>query len=237
MNFKKITYSFLIIILMSVLSSCNCIEGEGNIELENREVTGFDRISLGMDAKVILSQDSIYRLRVDAQQNILEILETKVSGDELKIGYGMNCVSNARDITIHLSMPELRGVEVSGSGRVICARRFKTTSLDLDVSGSGKIMMEVMATDIKSDVSGSGNIDVAGKAKTIDIDISGSGGVYAYNLRTTSVKVNINGSGNAKVYPLSSLFARVSGSGSIYYKGEPEIESKISGSGQVLPKN
>ncbi len=236
-HLKTITFPLLAFIMIYVLSSCNCIVGEGNIELEEREVSGFNKISLGIHAKVILKQDSAYSMRVNAQANILELLKTEVQGNTLKIDYGFNCVRDAREVTIYLSMPELQGVDVSGSGKVICMQGFRTKNLDLDVSGSGEIMMEAAAAFIQSRISGSGKIDIAGKAKKHELDISGSGGIYAFNLRTTDTKVHINGSGDAKVYAIGSLYARISGSGSVYYKGEPELSSDMNGSGQVIKKN
>jgi len=236
-HLKNLTFPLLAIIMIYALSSCDCIVGDGNVEVEDREVTGFNKISLGIHAKVILKQDSAYSMRVDAQANILELLKTEVQGNTLQINYGFNCVRDVRQVTIYLSMPELQGVDLSGSGKVICMQGFKTTNLDFDVSGSGEIMMEADATLIQSRISGSGRIDIAGKAKKHELDISGSGGIYAFNLRTNDTKVKINGSGDAKVFAIGSLYARISGSGSVYYKGEPKLSSDINGSGRVIKKN
>jgi hypothetical protein len=233
---KKNQY-ILFLILPILLSACNCIVGEGDTVSEQREVSGFERISLSIDAKVILKQEEDFSLRVDAQSNIIEILETRVQGDVLNIGYGFNCVMDASDITVYLSMPELKGVDLSGSGEVICMQGFDVSDLDLSISGSGEILMELNAGEIRSRVSGSGEIDIAGKAKKLDISISGSGSVYAYNLRTPDVNVNIIGSGDARVYPTESLYAGISGSGSVYYKGEPRVDSDVTGSGQVKKRN
>ena len=218
-------------------TSCDCVEGEGPIELDQREVEGFNKISLGINAKLILTQEENFFVRVDAQSNILELLETDVQGKTLKIGYGFNCVSEAKDIKIHISMPEIEEIDVSGSGQVICPQRFKTRNIGLIVSGSGGIMIDLAASEIETEVSGSGKIDVSGKAKKLNCEISGSGSLYAFNLRATDTRVKISGSGDAKVYPLSTLDARINGSGSVYYKGEPEIRTDINGSGQVLKKN
>ena len=229
---KKNQY-ILLLILPILLSACNCILGEGDTVAEQREVSRFDKISLSIDAKVILKQEDDYSLRLDAQPNILEILETKVQGDVLTIGYGFDCVMDASDITIYLSMPELKGVDLSGSGDVICMQGFDVSELDLGISGSGEILMELKADEIRSRISGSGEIDIGGKANKLNVSISGSGSVYAYNLKTPDVSVKIIGSGDARVFPTVSLYAGISGSGSVYYKGDPMVDSDITGSGRV----
>jgi len=48
---KKLQYT-LLLILPILLSSCNCILGEGDTVSEQREVSGFDRISLSIEARV-----------------------------------------------------------------------------------------------------------------------------------------------------------------------------------------
>jgi hypothetical protein len=229
--------AFLLFLLALVMVSCDCITGEGDIVTEQRQVSGFDRIRLGINAKVILDQDSSFSLRVDAQPNILDIMETTVEGNVLNINYGVNCVLNSKDITLYLSMPELRGVDVSGSGDVICMKGFRVIDLELGISGSGEIMMELDAENIQSRISGSGEIDIGGKAKSHSIGISGSGTVYAYNLRTNATRARISGSGDARVFALDKLNASISGSGSVLYKGEPVVESHVSGSGSVKRVN
>jgi hypothetical protein len=48
--------------------------------------------------------------------------------------------------------------------------------------------------------------------------------------------VKISGSGKCKINVGDSLEANISGSGSVYYKGDPDkIRSNVSGSGKVKP--
>ena len=83
-------------------------------------------------------------------------------------------------------------------------------------------------------MSGSGNITLDGKTNNLNNTISGSGGINTYNLETKNANVTISGSGDIKVFCSESLKARVSGSGDIFYKGEPKIKDiKVSGSGKI----
>ena len=48
------------------------------------------------------------------------------------------------------------------------------------------------------------------------------------------MEISISGSGNCRCWVENDLEVRVSGSGSVYYKGDPEkVDARISGSGKV----
>src|SRR5688572_8136398 len=66
------------------------IRGKGETIKEVRDISGFSRIRLTADADVSYTQDSVYRVEVSAQSNILSITETRVEGDELVLGFKRN---------------------------------------------------------------------------------------------------------------------------------------------------
>ena len=53
-------------------------------------------------------------------------------------------------------------INLSGSGKVIGESKFDVEDLDISVSGSGKLDMDVHAENIESGISGSGNITLGG---------------------------------------------------------------------------
>jgi hypothetical protein len=86
--------------------------------------------------------------------------------------------------------------------------------------------------------SGSSDVDVAGTAKRQFLSISGSSKINAFDLKSEESKVNISGSGNVNINVTQSLEARVSGSGDIRYRGNPDIRNiQVSGSGNIKKVN
>ena len=68
--------------------------------------------------------------------------------------------------------------------------------------------------------------------------IAGSGSIKAYDLSTDTLNASIAGSGSIKITVSTKIKAKVVGSGSIYYKGNPSsVDSKSVGSGEVVDKN
>ncbi|MBK7691022.1 MAG: DUF2807 domain-containing protein [Bacteroidetes bacterium] len=226
----------LLIGIIAFFSACKKVIGTGPTISEVRNVDGFDKISLAIDATVKLTQDSIFKVEVVAQQNILHELVTKVSGSTLIIMYQPVTAVIGKDVVIHISMPAIRDLNVSGSGAIQLQMGMLANDLDMHVSGSGKIQIpSVEAAHITTGISGSGEISIqSGTATQISSTISGSGDLDALNVQAHHVNTQTSGSGTTRVYATQTLFAEISGSGNVYYRGNPSVDSKISGSGKLI---
>jgi hypothetical protein len=225
-----------LLILSAIFSSCTKVIGTGPQVSEIRDVDGFSGISLDMDATINITQDSFFHVEVLAQSNILDKIVTSVSGSHLKITHKNNVIIKSSSVTVNISMPAVSYINVSGSGSVRLQSQLLADNLEMNVSGSGSIHMPTLtAANINSNISGSGKIQVAGgTAASLDSRISGSGDLEMLNVQTGHVNTITSGSGTTKVYAVNSLFAKISGSGDVYYRGNPSVESQISGSGQLI---
>jgi hypothetical protein len=81
----------VVLILAASLTSCkkhvfNSIKGKGEAVTETRNLSGFNKISLALNADVSYVQDSVYFVEISAQQNVLKVLTTEISSGKLKIG-------------------------------------------------------------------------------------------------------------------------------------------------------
>jgi hypothetical protein len=243
-NQKQIKMKNSIIVLLAAFSviafaSCEKVVGEGPVVTETRAVTGFRNISVSISGKVNYRIDPVYKIEIQAQQNILDILQTNKVGDELVIKFqDGKRVKDHEDILITVSAPFAESVNLSGSAQFDLVSQLTTANLNLRVSGSGNINVSQVALSDKltATISGSGNITVAnGAAKNENLRISGSGNINAGNVAAEKAITEISGSGNIQVNLSQSLDATISGSGSVFYRGNPLISTHISGSGKVQP--
>lgn len=227
-----------------ILSSCYKkggpwgIRGKGETITEVRDVKGFSKIDLPVDANVYFVEDSVYSVKVTAQENIVKIVQTKVKGSELEIDFLRN-VWDHEEIKIEIHAPKLTGLSLSGSGEVKVENTLHSPLLDIDVSGSGDVSIAGLeASKLFLKVSGSSDISIdSGNINNEDIAISGSGNVDALGLKTVYSNVKISGSGDVKVNVSDYLDVHISGSGDVSYKGNPDIDTEISGSGKLINLN
>ena len=227
------------------LSSCNkdsmCVKGNGDIETRNLNLVSFTEIDLQESANVRIHQGNEYDVVVSGHSNIIDILETDISGDRWEIEFNKNCAKDY-DLTIDITIPIIKEVVLSGAGNVWIDDFEANNQLELKVSGSGDIEMNSFSSleSFRALISGSGNITAYKSIPAVgnsDLHISGSGNIRTFNLISQNTDVLISGSGNIETTSQSSLDVRISGSGNVFYKGYPGINTDISGSGNLYNSN
>lgn len=220
-------------------SSCEKLEGEGPLTTEVRDLQGFRSVSSSIGGQVYYKIGNTYRVELQAQRNILEVLQTRIVGTELvvKVKDGVNLRAH-EPITVTITAPVLEGVNLSGSGDLEVQGVVDTDNLSLRVSGSGNILTgELQIADkLTATISGSGNI-VTGLGSVVNenLRVSGSGHMDLHTLQGVHGVTEISGSGHIKLRLSQTLDASISGSGSVFYAGTPQVSTHISGSGSVRP--
>lgn len=236
---KAVLFMLLAVMGLVTLSSCEKMEGEGPLTTEVRDLQGFRSVSSSIGGRVYYKIGSTYRVEVEAQRNILEVLQTRLVGTELvvKIKDGVNIRSH-EPITVTITAPVLEAVNLSGSGDLEVQGMVQADNLSLRVSGSGNILTGEMqiADKLTATISGSGNI-ITGTGSVVNesLRVSGSGHIDLRTLQGKHAVAEISGSGHIKLRLSETLDATISGSGSIFYAGTPQVSTHISGSGSVRP--
>jgi hypothetical protein len=220
---------FLVILIILSLATFACsavtvnfgpsqtIQGSGEIVSETRNVSGFTALSLQGSADVDVTFGDAEAVVVEADDNILPLIQTNVQNGQLVISTKNNTnYQSAYPARVLVTMKSLDGLRLNGSGSINVS----------DLNGDS----------LQITLPGSGNITVQGTANSVNITLSGSGIVNCAELKAKSATAKISGSGNIDVYASSSLDARVSGSGVIKYSGNPvNVTKSVSGSGTILP--
>jgi hypothetical protein len=201
------------------------------------DVNNFTKLSFSVAGTVYLSQGSKNEVVIEADNDTMDKVEVIQDGDRLKIrmkrsnGWGN---WNSGKVTAYVTMKTIEDISVSGSGKLIGKTTIEGGDIDLDVSGSGSMEMDLRAEDVNIDISGSGSVSLNGNSDKIDIDISGSGRVKAEDFVVNICKAQISGSGSCYITANKEIDAQISGSGTIYYHGSPDrVSSHSSGSGKV----
>jgi hypothetical protein len=215
------------------------VRGNGNVTTETRRTSDYESIRVGGNFDVELVKGKEGRITIKGEENLLRYIETEVKRGVLKIKIkkGVN-LRMTRKMIVTVPYQDIEKVSLSGSGDLTSNGTIKADVFSLSVAGSGNIKLNVEANSLKSTIAGSGNIKLSGSADVLTCTIAGSGYINAYELKTKTTSAKIAGSGNIKTTVSDEINAKVVGSGSIYYKGNPEkINSKSIGSGDIIDRN
>ncbi len=229
---------------------------------ETRNVDTFTKIAFRVPGKLYLRQGSPQKVEIEGKKDILKEIETEVEGSRLVIGKEGKWMNWDWDgdekVNVYITVANIEGLSVSGSGDLIGQTKIVTDNIDLNVSGSGSLTVEVDARgDVEADVSGSGDLEMKGRCRSFESDVSGSGSVkvdaaiaevadfglsgsgkiYASG-SSDRVKTSISGSGKLLAANLETnrCEVRISGSGDVEINVKNELDANISGSGSISYK-
>ncbi|MCL5985535.1 MAG: DUF2807 domain-containing protein [Actinobacteria bacterium] len=238
---NKVVKLILVIGLVGVvlLTSASCVflprvlRGSGNVITEERDVKDFNKAALTGVGNLIIEQGDGESLTIEAEDNILPKIVTRVKNGELSIGFvGGPTPLPTEDIKFYLKVKDLSRIALSGTG-VITSSKFETDNLEFDLSGAGEVNFKVSVDTIKTIVSGFGTIILAGDTGKQEVRVSGAGSYLAKDLVSKECDITISGAGSATVNVSEKLNVVISGAGSVNYIGNPEINQKITGPGSI----
>jgi hypothetical protein len=208
------------VLCLAAITINNCglngINGSGVSKTESRAVAAFSKIDLSGSPEVEVTVGPETSVSITADDNILPLIETTVSGNTLSID-SKSSYSTHIGVKVKITAPTLEGVSVSGSGDI------RVTGLKSDAMEAG--------------ITGSGNVDLRGVVDRFKAHITGSGDLKAGELSAKHVNVTVTGSGDATIRAAEELDATVTGSGDIHYAGNPaEVRKHVTGSGDINAK-
>ena len=228
-------YLLLVLVASTVFISCASISGNGNVHEENRSIPTISEVITSGSIDVEIRSGDHYALTVQNDENLLPYVITEVDNGVLNIHYkdGYSVIHDHAKVFV--TAPSLRKIVSSGSADITSNGVIKNPNqIEIGTSGSGDINAEVDAPSISVSGSGSGNVTLSGMTKDFECKMSGSGDVKCANLKSENAVIRVSGSSDVHVFASVSLKVNVTGSGDVYYGGNPASpEIHITGSGTV----
>lgn len=189
------------------------VHGSGKAKTEARKVGKFTHIAVKGATDCDVTVGKTQSVEITADDNLLSLVTTELVGETLVIST-KGSSSSRLGIKAKITVPELNGLDISGSGDS-SIRGIKSKTFFVSISGSGDVRAAGGADNVSASIAGSGNVDLAGlKARVGDISITGSGDV--------------------KVSASEKLNATIAGSGNVTYFGNPKVRRTVMGSGEVV---
>lgn len=181
---------------------------------------------IGFKKNVSVSYNKL-EVRVSAEK--LNGIAVAGSGDvELKNGLKTDdikiSVAGSGDISgNNISCTDL-DISIAGSGD-INSSNITCNDLQVSVAGSGDMKLNnVTANFTRASVAGSGTAILSGSTQEAEYSVAGSGDLFASDFVAKKASASVAGSGDIKCHATDFLKVRTSGSGSVGYKGNPELD-------------
>lgn len=232
-----------VLALMFAVSGCYyygpCANGSGPVTSELRSIVNFTGVTNTGSFDVYVSEADTFGVEVVAQENLLPVIETYVSGGNLIVETKNNtCYKSSSPVEVYVSLPELDRLRLTGSGKVFAD---VAASPEVEITNSGSGLMEIDTVYAESYVvsnSGSGYIAIEGSfTDEADLVQSGSGTIAGgFFFGTADLGVRHSSSGQVFATVLDGTFVDVilSGSGKVELAGDAVLaEYTLNSSGRV----
>ncbi len=232
-----------ILALLATLTGCfyygPCLNGSGPVINEERETGEFIGVTNTGSFDVYVSRADTFGVVVVAQENLVPIIETYVSGSTLIVKTENNaCYRSSWPVKVHVTMPETESLSLTGSGKVI-AGLVVETDVEISNSGSGKMEVDsVLSETLVVANGGSGSVDVEVIESTVvDVIQSGSGTIVCstiYGTAEVNIKHSSSGRVGAQIPDGTLLDVVMNGTGRVELIGEAEVaEYSLNSSGKI----
>ena len=232
-----------VLAIMFAVSGCfyygPCVSGSGPVISEVRGIVNFSGVSNTGSFDVYVIETDTFGVKVVAQENLLPIIETYVSGSMLIVETKNSaCYKSSSPVEVYVSLPELNHLSLSGSGKV---KADVAASPEVEISNSGSGMMEIDTVYAESYMvsnSGSGYISVDGTyTDEADMVQSGSGtivGGFFFGTADLGIRHSSSGQIHATVLDGTVVDVILSGSGRVELAGDAVLaEYTLNSSGRV----
>lgn len=224
MKTKLIQFYGILAVVMLLLSSCwfigPSVKGNGNVTEETRQVKEFEQIEVSRGMNVYITQGSPAKVVVIADNNLHELIETKVEGGILKVFVNEN-IGWAKEKKVMVTVEKLTGVKATSGSNVYSQNQVMAENMELSTSSGANMTMDVNVKYLKADCSSGANIHLAGLAKDAELEGSSGANLKGQELKADNCKMRVSSGGNVFASVSKRLEAKASSGGNIVYYGEP----------------
>ena len=237
---KNLGFYFIFISIV-VFGSCDstqieCLRASSKNVSELRDLRDFKGIVFNHVGDLILSQGPEYSFLINGPVNVLESTTTTIENEILVIG-SEHCFNGDYKMTIEITAPEYELINLTGIGEIQTVGNIEGEIIQMELVGIGGIEADIVADTLYTRVSGTGDISYTGEVVKHQLLNAGEITLNAYSLSTKETLIDISGTGDCQVTVSDLLTVIISGTGSVFYQGNPEIDREISGTGEIIDSN
>ena len=221
---KYLITSALILFMVSCSSDVDKgIKGEGSVISIVKSVEPFNRLKIGGVFNVFLDQDKTEKVRIEAEQNILDLIQVYNDGKTLVIEYNSKtAISKSAEVNLYITIDDLKELDLEIVGDVKTNNSLDLHKFLLTNNSVGNIDFALLCKKLTIINNSVGDLKLFGLVNKFTLDNNSVGNVEAFTLTAEKVIVENNSVGNIELNASYSIVIENNGVGNIKYKGDPE---------------
>lgn len=232
--------------IVLILTSCAkdegiCVGSTGKVVTQERTALPFHSVEVYDNIKLILTQDtSLTRITVEAGENLIEGITTKIDSGKLVIRNVNSCNwlrSFEVPVNVYLKFTRLDTIVFRAAGNISCTNEWTNESVWLDVyEGAGQIDLKLNVFQSYVFVRyGTVAVNITGISQVTTLISHAYGPLHAENLSSKFTYVSSYSPNDVFVNSTVELSVEIGNIGNVYYSGDPPvIYTNIIGGGKLI---
>ncbi|WP_197088597.1 head GIN domain-containing protein [Rufibacter radiotolerans] len=231
---KTFSTLFLLLAFVGFISQARAqaVEGNGKFKTETRAVSTFTSLVISGGFEVELTQGTQESLKLEAEENVLPLIESTVQNGTLtiKIKKGLK---SAKRLKAYVTVRDLKKLQLAGGIKLYTTNTITGSALALEFAGGINAVMALKVKDLTADFAGGTKVTFSGTADKVTLDLAGATNLKALELKTNYLTLDAAGASSAQVNVAKELTVDAAGIVTVDYKGSPKVHH--SGMGKVRP--
>jgi hypothetical protein len=210
------------------------VTGNGNVVTVDRTISdNFNQIEVSRGLDVYLTQSDTEDIKVQADENLQDIIKTEVKNNVLKI-YADENIRFSQSKKVFVNFKTITHISSSSGSDVFSTNTITAETLELSTSSGSDMELNIDTELVNCDSSSGSDLKLSGKTHKLIAHASSGSDIKAGNLNAVSSQVKASSGADITVNTSKELIAKASSGGDIKYYGNPEkVEKSDSASGSV----
>jgi Putative auto-transporter adhesin, head GIN domain len=203
----------------------NKIEGSGHLITKDVPVQSFDALSTSGVFYVVLTQGSKEAVKIEADDNLMDLFEVKNEGSKLVVGMKKKSnYSSKNRMKVYITFRNLKHMDLKMVGNLSSDNNLNFENLSIENNSVGSVSLNMTAQTLNVDNKSVGNVKFNGKAESAMIKNTGVGSLEASDFVVQKMNIENTGVGSAHVNAEKELIIKDSFLGKVKNKGAATVK-------------
>jgi hypothetical protein len=221
------------VLLLFLTTSCflDGVKGDRNVITQNRDISSdFDALHVSYGINVKLTMGSTTSLKLEADENLHDIIRTEVEDGVLHI-YSEKNIYSAKKRTVYLTATDLNEIKVTSGAQVTSENTIKTEELKVSTTSGANAKLNLEVANVSCRSTSGSNARLSGRAERLTVSATSGANIKAKGLEALICEAKATSGSVVSVHATQELDAKATSGGNISCSGDPEIVKKNSSSG------
>jgi len=203
------------------------IEGSGNVITKDITVKSFDELNASGVFNLLLSQGDKESLKIEADDNLLDLFIIENEGSTLTIKMKKNSNFNSKkQLKVYVTFKTLKSMNLGMVGGTSSDEKLKFADLKLKNQSVGSVSLNMTLQTLNMENQSVGSVKLEGSAENAVVKNNSVGSINAGNFVVQKMDIENNGVGSATVNAEKELKYSDSFLGKVSNKGNATVKKK-----------